>query len=343
MGCFERPASLHGPKYGRRSRSGPVPPFWYGAGAGGRLKLTPMRVRTGLHLTNFSFPGIAEPESFKHAVAVAVAAEAAGFDCLWVNDHLIEAQPPGLGGFRPEAYVFLTTVAARTSTLRLGALASSIFFRNPALLARMVVTLDQASDRRAILGVGAGHPMTEGEHLRFGLDFPPIKLRMDRLEMVLPELRGMLGDSIPIMIAGSGEHRLLRIVARYGDMCNLSMPAGDTLETVRHKLEVLRAHCSAVGRDFSTITKTYKAVVAPDSSPNADPSTGLFARDPDHIRDGAQAFVDAGIDEVIVQIADLQDLRAIELAGRALAGLQPRNQAAAVAPGPVPAGGGDGS
>ena len=97
-----------------------------------------MRVPIGLHLTNFSFPGIADSMAFDHAIAIAIAAEEAGFDTLWVNDHLIEGQPPNQGGYRPETYVYLASVAARTSKIRLGALASSIFFRNPALLARMV-------------------------------------------------------------------------------------------------------------------------------------------------------------------------------------------------------------
>jgi alkanesulfonate monooxygenase SsuD/methylene tetrahydromethanopterin reductase-like flavin-dependent oxidoreductase (luciferase family) len=284
-----------------------------------------MKVRTGLHLTNFSFPGVAETDRLDHAVAIAVAAEEAGFDTLWVNDHLIEGQPPNQGAARPETYVFLATAAAHTSTIRLGALASSIFFRNPALLARMVVTLDQASRGRAILGVGAGHPMTEGEHQMFGLDFPAIKLRMDRLEAVLPDLRRLVGGTIPIMVAGSGEHRLLRIVARYGDMCNLSMPSGDTLEMVRHKLDVLQSHCLAVEREYSTITKTYKAVLSMTGPEDADFRLGLFTGDADHVREGAQAFVDAGIDEVIVQIKNVHDLKAISLAGQALAGLRPRH------------------
>jgi len=290
-----------------------------------------MKVRTGLHLTNFSFPGIAETDRLDHAVAVAVAAEEAGFDTLWVNDHLIEGQPPNQGGPRPETYIFLATVAARTSRIRLGALASSIFFRNPALLARMVVTLDQASRGRAILGVGAGHPMTEGEHQMFGMDFPAIKLRMDRLEAVLPDLRRLLGGSIPIMVAGSGEHRLLRIVARYADMCNLSMPSGDTLEMVRHKLDVLQAHCSSVERDYSTITKTYKAVLSMSGPRDGDFKQGVFTGDAEQVREGAQAFIDAGIDEVIVQIKNVHDLAAISQAGQALMGLRPRHNGTAVA------------
>jgi alkanesulfonate monooxygenase SsuD/methylene tetrahydromethanopterin reductase-like flavin-dependent oxidoreductase (luciferase family) len=284
--------------------------------------VTGVKAHIGLHLTNFAFPGVLDIDRFEHALAIAVAAESAGFDTLWVNDHLVEGQPPNQGGFRPETYVFLAAAAGGTSTIRLGSLASSIFFRNPGLLARMAVTLDAASHGRAILGVGAGHPMTEGEHAKFGFDFPTIKMRMDRLEAALPQMRSLAGPAMPIMVAGSGEHRLLRIVARYADMCNLSAPSGDTLEVVSHKLRVLSGHCDSVGRDYSTITKTYKAVATINGSGNSDFSSGRFVGSATHVRAGAQAFVDAGIDEVIVQLTDVHDLDAIRLAGQALAGLR---------------------
>lgn len=284
-----------------------------------------MKVSTGLHLTNFSFPGVAEVDRFDHALAIAKAADDAGFDTLWVNDHLIEGQPPNPGGSRPDVYMYLATVAAHTSRIRLGALASSIYFRNPAVLARVVVTLNEASKGRAILGVGAGHPMTESEHRRFGLDFPPIRERIDRLEATLPQLRELVG-SIPIMVAGSGEHRMLRVVARYGDMCNLSMPSGDTVEVTRHRLDVLKAHCAAVGRDYSTITKTYKGVLAPDGAAVGDDHRGVFGGDAQSILRGAQEFIDLGIDELIVQIAAVHELAAVRSAGEILSALRPSRQ-----------------
>jgi alkanesulfonate monooxygenase SsuD/methylene tetrahydromethanopterin reductase-like flavin-dependent oxidoreductase (luciferase family) len=286
------------------------------------IRLGSMKVPIGLHLTNFSFPGVADVDRFDHAVAIARTAEEAGFDTLWVNDHLIEGQPPNQGGSRPDVYMYLATVAAHTTRIRLGALASSIYFRNPALLARMVVTLDEASKGRAILGVGAGHPMTESEHRGFGLEFPPIRERIDRLEATLPQLRELVG-SIPILVAGSGEHRLLRVVARYGDMCNLSMPSGDTAEVTRHRLDVLRAHCVAVGRDYLTITKTYKGFLAPAGSPGGDDHRGVFSGDEASILHGAQEFVDLGIDELIVQMAQVHDLAAVHSAGQTLTRLKP--------------------
>jgi len=216
--------------------------------------------------------------------------------------------------------MILATIAAATSRVRLGALASSIFLRNPMLLSRMVATLNDASGGRAILGVGAGHPRTEDEHRRFGFDFPPLRERMDRLEAALPSMRDALGGSIPLMIAGSGAHRLLRIVARHGDMCNLSMPAGDTLEGVRHKLDVLKAHCAAVGRDYTEIRKTYKAVMAISPDSQGDYRVGTLVGDREYVRQGAQAFIDAGIDELIVEVLNVHDLDAIRRAGEVLRG-----------------------
>ena len=283
-----------------------------------------MKVKTGLHLTNFSFLGIAEVDRFNHALAIARAAEDAGFDTLWVNDHLIEGQPPNPGGSRPDVYMYLATVAAHTSRIRLGTLASSIYFRNSAVLARVVVTLNEASRGRAILGVGAGHPMTESEHRRFGFDFPPIGERIDHLEAALPQLRELVG-SIPIMVAGSGEHRMLRVVARYGDMCNLSMPSGDTVAMTRHRLDVLRAHCDAVGRDYSSIIKTYKGLLAPEDAPGDD-HRGIFGGGARSILRGAQEFVNLGIDELIIQMGEVHDLAAIRSAGEILAGLKPGGQ-----------------
>ena len=281
-----------------------------------------MKVRTGLHLTNFGFPGIAPAERFGHALAIARTAEESGFDTLWVNDHLVEAQPPNQGGSRPDAYIYLATVAAQTTRIRLGTLASSIYFRNPAVLARMAVTLNDASYGRAILGIGAGHPKTEGEHRMFGLEFPPLRERIDHLESALPRLRELVGP-IPILVAGSGEHRLLRVVARYGDMCNLSMPSGDTLDMTRHRLDVLKAHCTAVGRDYATITKTYKGLLTAEGGRGGEDHTGLFAGDADSVLRGAQEFIDLGIDELILQVADVHDLAAVRSAGETLARLKP--------------------
>jgi len=278
--------------------------------------LAAMERRIGIHLTSFTFPGVEPARRVEHALAIVRAADRSGFDSLWLNDHLVETMGPERGLPRPETYVFLTAAASVSSRLTLGALASSIYFRSPALLARTAFTLDAVAGRRTVLGVGAGHPMTEAEHRAFGLDFPSIKERMDRLEAVIPQLREMTGGAIPILVAGSGEHRLLRIVARHGDMCNLSSPAGDSIDVVRHKLDVLRAHCAAVGRDFAEIRKTYKGMLLLAQDPAAQPAKGIFTTA--NARKGAAEFFEAGIDELIVQVANLAGPNDVEAAAATL-------------------------
>src|SRR5207253_2727376 len=135
-----------------------------------------------------------------------------------------------------------------TNRLRLGILATSVLYRQPTLLAKMITTLDALSDGRAILGIGAGHPRTESEHQEYGYDFPSVAERMAVLEDALVLIRSMIGRTpvdgapacwprsvgadIPILVAGSGEQRLLRIAALHADMVNLSFPSGDTLERI---------------------------------------------------------------------------------------------------------------
>lgn len=229
----------------------------------------------GLQLPNFT---IDCPDSalFDRIVEMAAAGEESGFASLWVMDHLY--QLPALGGEDSpmlEAYTLLGALAARTRSVQLGTLVTGVTYRNPAILAKQVTTLDVVSGGRAILGIGAAWHDTE--HVAFGVDFPSAGERLDRLEEALQICRAMFTedapsftgkhysvervknlprpirpDGIPIMVGGGGEQRTLRLVAQYADQCNV---AGD-LDTVRHKLDVLRKHCDDVGRDFSEIRTT---------------------------------------------------------------------------------------
>lgn len=231
--------------------------------------------RFGLQLPNFSL-GVPDTELFDVVVDLAVAGEESGFSSLWVMDHLY--QLPALGGEdQPmlEAYTLLGALAARTRTAQLGTLVTGVTYRNPALLAKQITTLDVISSGRAILGIGAAwHDI---EHIAFGFDYPPDRERLDRLEEALQICAGMFRndtttfsgahyrvenvknlprpirpEGIPIMVGGGGEKRTLRLVAQYADACNVS---GD-LDTVRHKLEVLRGHCADLGRDPAEVTTT---------------------------------------------------------------------------------------
>jgi F420-dependent oxidoreductase-like protein len=169
----------------------------------------------------------------------------------------------------------LGALAARTERVQLGTLVTGVTYRNPALLAKMVTTLDVISHGRAILGIGAA--WYEEEHVGYGFEFPGARDRLDRLEEAVQICRALFRDErptftgahyrtvdarnvpapvqaggIPIMIGGSGEKRTLRLVAQYADMCNVS----GGVDTLNHKLDVLRKHCADVGRGVSDITTT---------------------------------------------------------------------------------------
>jgi alkanesulfonate monooxygenase SsuD/methylene tetrahydromethanopterin reductase-like flavin-dependent oxidoreductase (luciferase family) len=177
-----------------------------------------------------------------------------------------------------EAYTTLGYLAGQSQQIRLGTMVSAVSYRAPALLIKAVTTLDVLSGGRAWLGVGAGYHNQEAEAM--GLPLPSIAERFEQLEETLLIAKRMwaqdeqpfagkqfrlahpVGSPLPvqrprppILIGGAGEAKTLRLVAQYGDACNLfDIPDGG--RTVRHKLEVLAAHCAAIGRPYESIEKT---------------------------------------------------------------------------------------
>lgn len=300
--------------------------------------------RFGLHITDFAHPAWAGTQLLPTFTQVCHALEESeAFDGLWLNDHLVHLGPEGQGAPRPEAMMLLAVGAARTSSLRLGLLVASATFRHPALLVKMVTTLDVLSGGRAVLGIGAGHPRTELEHRIYGIPFPPLGERMDRLEETLRVVRAMLGGDgppnfpspagpLPVMVGGSGEQRLLRLVARYADMCNFSAPAGDSLGVIPHKLDVLERHCAVVGRDRRDITITFKSVMVVAATeaaarqawdtyrtPRGLPAGGAaFIGTADQVAGQVAGFLEAGVDEVIVELPAAHDPEAVRKASSVL-------------------------
>jgi F420-dependent oxidoreductase-like protein len=234
-------------------------------------------MKLGLHLYDFSWPAGAS-QLGPTLVQIAQAAEAAGFDRISTIDHVWQSHY--LGGPEhevPSCYPTLTYLAAHTSRVKLLALATGSPYWHPILLAKTVTTLDVLSGGRAWLGIGAGD--YEEEAVGSGLPFPPLKERYERLEEILQIClrmwQGEQGDQRPyegkhyriehplnlpqslshphppILIAGSGEHKTLRLVARYADACNLR-PGPE----IPQKLSVLRQHYEAEGRDYDAIEKT---------------------------------------------------------------------------------------
>ena len=229
----------------------------------------------GFHMPNYTFPGIPDDLLFDHLVKQAQAAEAAGFDLVTVMDHFYQIR--GVGPETApmlEAYTALGAIAARTTRVKLGTLVAGVTYRNPALLAKMVTTLDVVSKGRALLGIGAA--WNEDEHAGYGFEFPPIARRMDRLEEAVQIARLMFTEERPsfegkffridralnvprpiqkggpkILIGGGGERRTLRILARHGDIGHWF---GGPLEDLKRKRSVFEQHCAEVGRDPSEVT-----------------------------------------------------------------------------------------
>lgn len=236
-----------------------------------------MAVLFGLHHPNYTFPGVPDDRLFDHVVETAQAAERAGFDLFTVMDHFYQIR--GIGPETDpmlETYTTLAGVAAHTSRIKLSALVTGVTYRNPALLAKQVTTLDVISKGRAMLGIGAAWNVDE--HEGYGFEFPPIKERMDRLEEAVQIARLMFTQDRPsfegkhyrldralnvprpiqkggpkILIGGGGEQRTLRILAKHGDLGHWF---GAPLEELKRKKGVFEAHCAAVGRDPSQVTLT---------------------------------------------------------------------------------------
>src|SRR5438874_2393308 len=262
----------------------------------------------GLQLPKFTFT-VPDDRLFEHVAAMATAADDGGFTSLWVMDHFY--QLPGLGGADDkmlEGYTLLGALAARTQRVTLGTLVTGVTYRNPALLAKEVTTLDIISSGRAVLGIGAA--WYDVEHEGLGVDFPPAGERLSRLEEAVQICRAMFREERPtfegryyrireavniprpvqaggppIMIGGGGEKRTLRLVARYADMCNLF---GDA-DAVRHKLAVLRQHCEDVGRDLAEITVSRLA-------------TAVMKDSDDELVDEIEQLRDAGVDYFIFNL-----------------------------------------
>jgi F420-dependent oxidoreductase-like protein len=234
-------------------------------------------MKLGLQVPVFTYPQGQEDLGDMFGL-IAQRAERAGFYSLWVMDHFFQigfAGPPEMEML--EGWSALAFAAGRTNHIRLGTMVTGVTYRYPGILVKTATTLDVLSHGRAYFGIGAA--WNEEEHQGLGVPFPPLAERFERLEETLQlALRMWAGNEEPfegkhyqlkrplnspravqkphppILIGGGGEKKTLRLVARYGDACNLFARLGD--ETLQHKLDVLRQHCEAEGRPYSEIEKT---------------------------------------------------------------------------------------
>jgi F420-dependent oxidoreductase-like protein len=277
-------------------------------------------MKIGLQIPDFSTPR--GPERLAAELAeVARTADDAGFEYLAVMDHFWQIAAVGPAEHEMlEGYTTLGYLAACTSRAALLTVVTGTIYREPGILAKIVTTLDVLSGGRAWLGIGAA--WNEEESRGLGIPFPPVAERFERLEETLQICLQMWhGDETPyhgqhyslarplnspqslsrphppIMIGGGGEKKTLRLVAQYADACNLFAE-----RDIARKLEVLRQHCAAVGRDYDTIFKT--AYYFFDT-----------AKGSQQIIDELGALAELGIDAAIGAVANVWDVTPVEIIG----------------------------
>jgi F420-dependent oxidoreductase-like protein len=317
-------------------------PFAGSTAAAARQRDEPVGLRFGLHLGAFDAPGGA-PALRDWLREVAVGAEAAGFDAIYVMDHF--RQIPQVGRAWDdflESWTTLAYLAACTERVRLGTLVTGITYRNVAHLGKIVATLDVLSGGRAVCGLGLG--WFAAEHTAYGWPFPPVQERYDLLEDALellpllwgpgsPAYRGRVLDvpeavcyprplqsHVPVILGGGGERRTLRLAAQYADAANVM---GD-LTTVRRKAAVLTAHCAATGREVELTHLSTVLVGSSDADLAArvdaarprgrSPATYAASVNAGTVADHVGRFrelAEAGVSEVMVRVADPQSLTAM--------------------------------
>ncbi len=285
-------------------------------------------MRLGLQVPNFTWSKDQSQLGDTFAV-IAERAERAGLYSLWVMDHFFQIQMVGPAENEMlEGWSALAFAAGHTNHIKLGTMVTGITYRHPGLLVKTATTLDVLSHGRAYFGIGAA--WNEQEHKGLGVPFPPLAERFERLEEALQLAHQMWsGDEKPfegkhytlerplnspqsvqrphppILIGGTGERKTLRMVAQYGDACNLFARLGK--DELKRKLDVLRDHCQALGRPYEEIEKTTldSFRLTSDGRDNSlSPNAAI---------DAFGALAEQGIDQAIFSLQNVADLEAFDL------------------------------
>lgn len=284
-------------------------------------------MKIGLQIPSFTWPG--GPAQIGSRLAeIACTADEMGFASLWVMDHFFQ-----IGIIGPpenemlESYSTLSYLAGLTKKVKLGTMVTGVVYRYPGILLKTVTTLDVLSGGRAYLGIGAGWYEQEARGL--GTPFPPVAERFERLEETLQIAKQMWSDNEgpysgrhyqlaqtlnspqplsrphpPILIGGSGEKKTLRLVAQYADACNLFAYLGR--DTLRAKLDILKQHCEAVGRDYAEIEKTTLGTVhlAPGQMSASE------------VIEQCRMLARLGIQQAIFNMPNVHEIKPLETFGR---------------------------
>jgi F420-dependent oxidoreductase-like protein len=284
-------------------------------------------MRVGLQIPSFTWPGGAD-EIGSRLADIARTADDAGFASLWVMDHFF--QIPMVGPAEQEmleGYGALSFMAAVTKRVSLGTMVTGVTYRLPGILIKAATTLDVLSGGRAYLGIGAA--WFDREHAGLGVPFPPLGERFRRLEETLRIAKRMWSDEVgpfegeyyrlaetlnvpqpvsrphpPILIGGLGEKKTLRLVAQYGDACNLFGFVG--LEVLRHKLDVLKRHCDDVGRSYDEIERT--TLDTADLTPGKHTTRDIIEK--------CRAYAELGFQHAIFNVPAVEQLAPLEAFGK---------------------------
>jgi F420-dependent oxidoreductase-like protein len=273
---------------------------------------------------------------YEAMTAVGRDAEKAGFDSIWVYDHFHTVPTPEMETTF-ECWSITAGLARDTSSIKIGQMVTCNGYRNPALLAKIASTIDVMSAGRLLCGLGAG--WYEHEWRAYGYGFPDVPERMrafrEAVEIVVKmwteekpvyngkfytidgpinEPKGIQKPHIPLWLGGGGEKVTLKLVAKYGQACNVG---GGNPETIRQKLAVLKAHCDTLGRDYASIAKSTNLNVFM-INPGEDPEQATakargkasleefrkatFVGTPEQVRERVGQLVDAGADYIIVYL-----------------------------------------
>ena len=294
--------------------------------------------------------GIADPiEAYEAMTRVAQEGEALGFRSIWLYDHIHTISVPS-HEVTFECWTSTAALARDTHRVNIGQMVTCNSYRNPALLAKMASTVDALSHGRLVLGIGAG--WYEHEYRAYGYPYPQTGERLQRLheavqiilamwtqdeatfEGIYYQVRGAINQPrgvqqphIPLLIGGGGEKVTLRLVAQYGDACNV----GGDIATIKHKFAVLKQHCEELGRDYQRIRRTIliddcaiadteEAAIAkltPVQRSNLEEfrQTALIGT-PAMIRQRLADYEAAGVQELIIRFVDAPQLESVRLFAR---------------------------
>lgn len=300
--------------------------------------MTPLQF--GWHMHSFPVDGSAGT-AFVEQIHNTLGRVHTHFDSVWVDDHVM---PWAAWQSNDTPYLeCMTTIAyfaAAYPTLTFGSSVLCQAYRNPGLLAKMAANLQLLTGGRFICGIGAGWMVEEYE--AYNWEFPKPAVRIAQMEEVIEIVKKMWTEAPasyagkyyridnayceprpnpvpPILIGGGGEQLTLRVVAKHADWWNIP---GGTLENYAHKLDVLRGHCDAVGRDYESIGKSWsaEAVVVAETEAEAQriAAASPYNRNtilgtPEQVAEQLQKFIDLGVSYLIVRLLDFPRTDGIEM------------------------------